>query len=132
MKKTVALGIVFILLFLASTPVILGDEEQNTVGKTKVFINGVSHQYKFGSFVHIGRFWWCPNYNIKLTFDIDDSFVFYLDGEEQNLSSDHVSISMDGFFGIAPTLYSFLRSDTVRVCGLCDTISVEEWNGGIP
>jgi len=128
MKHRVLSVIIIALLFSASIPLISGGEDitDDNDEKTTVFIQGVSYQYKFGSFLHIGKIWWCPNHNIKLVFDVDDSFVFSIDGEKQTISTDRVSISMDGFFGIAPTLHSFLTSDTIRVYGVCDTINVTE------
>ena len=36
------------------------------------------------------------------------------------------SRNIDGFFGIAPTLHSFLNSDIVRVYGVCDEVIFEE------
>lgn len=129
MKKNIIIYGIIVLFFFASTPLLLGAEasSKDTDEKTTVCIQGVSYQYKFGSFVHLGRIWWCPHYTIKLVFDVDDSFVFYINGEKQIISSEKVSISMDGFFGIAPTLYSYLTADTVRVFGVCDTLSIKEW-----
>jgi len=127
MKNKIITGIIVIFFLLLSYPIVIAEEASNAVDeKSIVYIKGESHQYKFGSFVHIGKMWWCPNYNIKLVFDVDDSFLLFIDGQEQTITSKKVSISMDGFFGIAPTLYSFLTSDSVRVFGVCDDIIIEK------
>ena len=112
---------------MLSPTMVVGEEEGNAVDeKSVVYIKGESHQYKFGSFVHIGRIWWCPNFDVRLIFDVNDKFIFSINGEEQTVTSDRVSISMDNFFGIAPTLYSFLNNDIVRIYGVCDEVIFEE------
>lgn len=125
-SKVVIIAMVSILIMLSPTMVV-GEEEGNAVDeKSVVYIKGESHQYKFGSFVHIGRIWWCPNFDVRLIFDVNDKFIFSINGEEQTVTSDRVSISMDNFFGIAPTLYSFLNNDIVRIYGVCDEVIFEE------
>lgn len=125
-SKVVIIAMVSILIMLSPTMVV-GEEEGNAVDeKSVVYIKGESHQYKFGSFVHIGRIWWCPNFDVRLIFDVNDKFIFSINGEEQTVTSDRVSISMDSFFGIAPTLYSFLNNDIVRIYGVCDEVIFEE------
>lgn len=127
MKKTV-IFLICVMIVSSFIPVITAQTNATNYGqneKIKVHIAGSSHQYKFGSFIHIGKLWYCPYHNLKLVFDVNQDFSFTIDGAPQDISGERVSISMDGFFGIAPTLYSFLTSDTVLVYGICDSVTYE-------
>jgi hypothetical protein len=126
MKKKILTGIIVVFLVVMYLPRGTAEEHDTFANeKPLVYIKGESHQYKFGSFLHIGKIWWCPNYDMKIVFDVDESFTFSVNGEEQSVSGDRVSISMKGFFGIAPTLYSYLNNEMVLVYGICDEVRID-------
>ena len=75
--------------------------------------------------------WWCPNHPIFFGFSTENIYKFEINGIPQDINSelDGVQIELDNFFGIAPTLISFvfLPPRTTYVFGICDEVRVREF-----
>ena len=99
--------------------------------KKIVYIEGHCGSYGFGSYVHIGKIWWCPNYPISFGFSPENLYIFEINEipQEINMSLRGLQIDMENFFGIAPTLidFIFLPPRTIFVYGICNEISIREF-----
>ena len=136
MKKKV-ICIIFCLLFvIALLPSAVHAEHNDTQiveksdGKKLVHIEGYCGSYGLGSFFHLGKLWWCPNYPITFGFFPEDLYTFEINDIPQDIDSEHdtIQIEMDNFFGVAPTLVSFvfIPPRAIFVFGICDEVRVRE------
>ena len=128
MKKKIIT--ILVCIFLICTILPLSVQADNSDEKKVVRIEGNCGSYGFGSFMHIGRLWWCPNNPISFGFSPENLYTFEINGipQEINTSLRGLQIDMDNFFGLAPTLIDYvLPPRAIFIFGICDDVRVLEF-----
>ncbi|MCK5301116.1 MAG: hypothetical protein KAJ21_04360, partial [Thermoplasmatales archaeon] len=63
--------------------------------KKLVHIEGNCGSYGFGSFVHIGKIWWCPNFPIYFGFSPENLYTFEINGIPQEINNDNEGLQIN-------------------------------------
>ncbi|MBN2065630.1 MAG: VCBS repeat-containing protein [Candidatus Thermoplasmatota archaeon] len=128
LKHIIVISVVF-MSTSATTPMVCSgirtDENVMLDGWKTVSLRGECHSISFGGILHLGQLWFCPfDY---MGYQIFDDLELKINGEPQSIDFNYsVRIELHTFFGIAPTLFSFIVRGIkdIEVYGLCKDVVI--------